>query len=318
MIRTVHQGLGPIGIATAKLCKEDPGIIIAGLSDIKPAENLYGLTARKDTKALLREAKPDVLIIATCSILDKIIGSIEDAAAEGVNVVTSAEEMFYPEYISKETAQYLNSLGERYGVSITGRGVNPGCLMDAFPLETFRESKMDSLEYISVTRHDDTTHRRNSVLNKTGAGRLPEDFANLGHVGLTMSATYLADNLNIRDYELEFNREPVIAERPLYPTQGNPINPGEIAGLHETCLVKTNGRTVISLDLQMYVGAKNENSVYIRGQRKGAQTEHKRSYNNIVNGDIATARILRHTIHQAVSAPYGLNRAPYPGPEILL
>jgi len=325
MIRVIHQGLGPIGRETARLVLQDKNLQIVGAIDPKYAGKdvgyllgikSLGIEITDNAEDLFKETKPDVLVLTTVSELDQIIPSIELAVTNGINIVSPSEELFYPQFVDKEKAEYLDKLASEYNVSILGRGVNPGCLMDTYPLHVFR-NHFTELGSMKVYRWDNTIERREPLLLKTGAGLTPEEFdqlnkqGKLGHVGLRMSGAFLADNIGLKDYEIVFSRKPVIAEEAIKPAHGKEIAKGYVTGLHETCDILIGGEKKISLDLRMFVGAENKNSVEISGR--------KIDYSNIVNGDIATTRILKDMISFVVRGPAGLNRVDYiPNPNKLL
>ena len=267
---------------------------------------------------LLKESKPDVLVLATSSLLKDMKPMLETAIASSVNVVSPGEELFYPQFVNKQLAEHIDQLAKRYGVRVLGRGVNPGCLMDSYPVQVFNQCKtarnFGDFEYIKIFRWDDTLERRSPLLIKTGAGLTEEDFykgigeGRIGHVGLRMSAAYLADHLGLVGYHIKFERKPIIAKERLKPLHGAEISAGDVAGLHEVCSVSLDGKTKIYLDLRMYVGATKNNSIIIGPIKDGKRTlDISFDYSNIVNGDIATHRILHQAIQHLVTGPSGLN-----------
>ncbi|MEA2036409.1 MAG: dihydrodipicolinate reductase, partial [Nanoarchaeota archaeon] len=210
MIRVVHQGLGPIGREIAKLVLRDEKLEIVGAVDINPEfvgkdlGDLLGIgkldiEVVDNAEELFKRTKPDVVVLATSSELSSIMPSLEIAIKSGVNVISPAEELFYPEFIDKEKAEYIDNLAKEYKVRVVGRGINPGCLMDSYPLSVFKRSGFVEIDSMKVCRWDDTSQRRRPLLEKTGAGLSKEEFyrldkdGKLGHVGLRMSAKYLAD-----------------------------------------------------------------------------------------------------------------------------
>ena len=71
--------------------------------------------------------------------------------------------------------------------------------------------------------------------------------------------------------------------------------------------------------MRMFVGAENKNSVEIVGIKNNKKHIKKADYSNIVNGDIATIRILKEAIKYVVDGPAGLNRVDFvPDPNKLL
>lgn len=341
-IKVVFQGLGPIGLGTAKLVYEDPRFEIVGAIEIDEryigkdlgallngngsSENRdIGVEVTDDAEKVFEETKPDVVLLATTSILDEeFINSIEVAVRNGVNVVSPCEELFYPEFIDDQKntsyAADIDTLAKENGVRVLGRGVNPGLLMDTYPLQVFRASgiKVDDLESMVVYRHDDTSLRRISLLDKIGVGLDPGEFneknarGEAGHVGLRMSAAYLADKIGLKGYKLGFGRRPVVASRPFKPLYSPELDSDVVKGLHETCDVIVDGQSVISLDLRLYDGAEKKNAVVINGKET--------DYSGMVDGDEATYRVLKDAIlHVAEEGKPGLNTISYvPDPMELL
>ncbi len=327
MIRIVHQGLGPIGQGTARLVLGDSKLKIVGVLDINPeyiGKDLgdllgishLGIKVLDNAEILFSKTQPDVVVLATCSNLKKLMPSLKIAIINRVNIVSPAEELFYPEFEHKEEATYIDKLAKRYNVRVIGGAVNPGCLMDAFPLQVFRKN-FDDLISMNIYRWDDTTERRATLLAKTGAGLSKEEFyalnkqGKLGHVGLRMSAAYLADKIGLKNYKIIFKREPIISEQTIKPKYGKTIQPKQVAGLHETCSIIIDGQQKISLDLRMYVGAKNKNSVDIVGIKNQNKYSKSIDYSNIVNGDISTTLILKDAISHVIKGPPGLNKINY-------
>lgn len=346
MINIVLQGLGAIGRKTLERIAEDPNLNIVGAIDTlltyrgMPVNEIIGagpdIKVSEDLVETLGKLKEDgknknaVLVVTTDSRLEKVLPSLMTAIEYGFDVVSPAEELFYPEYIDPIVAGYVDKLARENGVRILGGGVNPGCLMDRYPaflLEKYRKEHSNDFKVMEIYRWDDTLHRRLPLLKKTGTGLTEAEFrksdkeGNLGHVGLRLSSAYLAHALgwDIKDSEsckTTFERTPVIAQENIELPDGRIVQKGRVAGLHELCLMTGGNRQEVRLSLKMYVGAKNKNCTTIIGPN-GSKTTC--DYSNIVNGDIATIRILREMIYRAVEGPAGLNRVEYvPDPTVLL
>jgi len=323
MIKIVAQGLGPIGKETAKLISKNKDFEIVGAVDPKYRnvnlgdllENNLDIQIAENAEDAFKETKPDVVVLATCSRLDEIIPSLETAVKYGVNVVSPSEELFYPQSISPEKAKYIDELAEKSKVRILGGGVNPGCLMDTFPLYIFRKNNFVALSKMSVFRCENISERRDSLKKKLGVGLDEEKFYALnrknkiGHVGLVISASYLADNLGLKNYRINFLRKPIIND-----------SSGEVTGLHEICSVFDRGENKINLYLKMSLHSENRNSTNIKYVGKGfSTTTLSFDYSDIVNGDISTSRILEDAVRNVIKGPYGLNRINYvPDPYTLL
>ncbi len=317
MITVIQQGLGYIGRETAKLILQDKSLELVGAVDVNPeyvgkdlgeliSDKKIGIEVTNDADALMKKVKGkyNTVVLTTQSKLIEIKPALYIAATNGFNVISPAEELFYPEFVSMEDALYLDKLALENSVRIVGRGVNPGCLMDDYPLQVCMDNKFDKLNLMIIYRHCNTDERRDQLKKKIGFGLSREQFyelnkrGKLGHVGLKMSASYLADNMGLKNYKLDFIRGPVVRD-------------DVVQGLTETCYVSIDGKNTIILDLQMYSGLKNGSGVEITGQRNGSDLHVKDKYCDIVNGDLATARILKELIPYTVYGQYGLNSIDY-------
>ena len=107
-IRVALLGTGHMGAGIGRLALERPGLALVGAyarraaragSDLGPALGLdrsLGLAIRADLPGLLDEARPDVVIQATCSRLDEAEEELAICLARGVDTITIAEEVAWP------------------------------------------------------------------------------------------------------------------------------------------------------------------------------------------------------------------------------
>ena len=323
------QGLGPIGLGTAKLIMDDPDLDLCGavdtyryagshLGDIFGIGHGHYIVDSIDKVVLGSGSK--VLVLATKSMLSDIEEDIAKAIERGMHVVSPAEELFYPEHVNKDFKERIDKLAEKKGVCVIGRGVNPGVLMDTYPMYVIRdylldkEMKLGDIKSIEICRTDDTIERRSSLLAKTGAGISDASFfdemarsGKIGHIGLEMSATYIVHNLGIQYQNIGFLRVPVHAQHGVKPKNGSFIEERGISGISEQCEVfSVKGFPHLLLKLEMSVGAKSRNYVHIT-MLDGE--EYMKDYSSIVNGDIATCRILHYLARNITTYGIaGLNR----------
>ena len=333
-IKVIHQGLGPIGRETARFVLQDKELEIVGAVDTRKeligkdlgellGMDSIGVPVSSDIETVLIDAPdPKVLVLATTSLLSEAEKQINIAFWNNINVVSCCEQLFYPEFTDREAARRIDGLAKSRKMRVIGTGINPGCLMDAYPLKVIRERIVGKISLVEICRTDDTSERRAPLLKKTGAGLTAEKFyglssiGSIGHMGLQMSVVYLAealkDRLGIERYEIKFLREPIVAKEPVETKNYGTIEPGYVVGLHESCIVVADEAHKIRLDLSLYAGAKNRNSVSIDGKEMV-------NHDNFVNGDIATARILKEAVRNIYHSFPGLNRARYvPDMETLL
>ncbi|HWZ86741.1 MAG TPA: dihydrodipicolinate reductase [Thermoanaerobaculia bacterium] len=269
-VRVVLVGLGPIGVEVGRavagrgaftfLGAADPapdkagrllsdllGGAFAGVGISPSAAALYAQTAST-------RGRRDVVLLCTGSRLHTILPQIEEAIAAGFHVVSTCEELAYPELRHLPLARQIDRKAKEKGVAVLGTGVNPGLVMDRLVLAV--ASACVTVESVQVTRVVDAAKRRGPLRAKVGAGMTPQEFAagvaakKLGHVGLSESAALIALGLGLPIDEITETIKPVIAER---ETDG--VAPGRVLGLHQIALVQAGDEIKVSLDLTMAVGA---------------------------------------------------------------
>lgn len=270
-IRVLQYGLGPIGIALARLAASRPGIELVGAVDIAPdmqgkdlaaiigLPSPLGVAVTADADAALGRARPDVVLHATGSQLPAVKQQLLGILRAGAGVVSTCEELSYPFYRYPDLAAELGQAAEKAGVALLGTGVNPGFVMDKLPATLL--GACQKVERIEVVRIVDAAGRRGPLQRKVGAGMsVPEfqalaDAGKIGHVGLPESAHMLADVLRLpATREIGNELKPKVAEQEIR-TQFVHVLPGQVAGVDQTCTVSVGGHERIRLHLEMYMGA---------------------------------------------------------------
>jgi hypothetical protein len=263
-------GLGPIGIEVGKALAGREGIELSGAADPAPdkagrplasmldgafpgvmvtpsAAALYGQTSGSRSRS-------DVAVLCTGSRLHSMLPQIEEAIAAGLHIVSTCEELAYPELRHAPMARQIDRMAKEKGVAVLGTGVNPGLVMDRLVLAVAAACvRVDS---VRVTRVVDAAKRRGPLRAKVGAGLTREEFAagvsakKLGHVGLSESAAIIALGLGLPIDEITETIKPVIAQKDL-----DGIPAGGVLGLHQVALVQAGDEPKVVLDLKMAVGA---------------------------------------------------------------
>ena len=268
--RVALIGLGPIGIEVGKALAGRADIELLGAADPAPdkagkplsslldgafpgttvsesAERLYGESAS-------RRAKTDVAVLCTGSRLHSMLPQIEEAIDAGLHIVSTCEELSYPELRHHPMALKIDQRARAKGVAVLGTGVNPGLVMDRLVLAV--ASACVTVSSVRVTRVVDAAKRRGPLRAKVGAGLTRAEFdagvaaKKLGHVGLSESAAIIALGLGLPIDEITETIKPVIAEK---ETDGVPA--GRVLGLHQVALVQGGDEPKVVLDLTMAVGA---------------------------------------------------------------
>lgn len=268
--RVALVGLGPIGIEVGRALASRNGIELLGAADPAPDKAGQSLAtligsprggeARVDASAAVLYARSapsrqsrDVVVLCTGSRLDSVTPQILEAVEAGMHVVSTCEELSYPELKSAELGRRIDRKAKEHGVAVLGTGVNPGLVMDRLALAA--AGACVKVEKIKVTRIVDAAKRRGPLRAKVGAGLSREEFEQgvaakkLGHVGLAESAAILAVGLGLPIDQITETIEPVLASR---ETDGVPA--GGVLGLHQVAVVRAEGEIKVELDLTMAVG----------------------------------------------------------------
>jgi len=312
-IRVVQYGCGPIGCSIARLAASKPNLEIVGAIDLvnlgqdlgKVAEMGRNLGVAISNKDILDKLKPDVVLHATGSSLEKIYPQLEGIIKAGINLVSTCEELAYPYRKQPKLAAMLDKLAKEHQVSVLATGVNPGFLMDAWPL--FMTSVCQEVKYLKAVRVQDASPRRIPFQKKIGAGKSVAEFdelvgaGSLKHVGLPESIAMIAAGLGWELDDIKETIEPIITKTEVKSNYIT-VKPGQVAGVKQVGRGFKNSKELITLDFQAYVGApESYDGVYITGTPnmeviiKGG-----------TNGDLATAAIVVNSIPRVLEAPSGL------------
>jgi 4-hydroxy-tetrahydrodipicolinate reductase len=315
-IRVIHYGLGPIGLAAAKLVLRKPDMEIVGAVDIakemvgKDLGEILGVQplgvhVTDDAERLFAKTQADVVIHTAGSRMKRIAGQIEQILRGGKNIVSSAEELLFAVPENAEAAAKIHKLAREKGVTVLGTGVNPGFVMDALPLTL--TGVCEEVREVHVERVVDAGTRRYPLQRKVGAGMTPEVFRQkvaekaMGHVGIRESLHLIADRLHFTFDEIRESVEPVIAEKPV-KTDYFDLQPGDVAGIWNIGEGFCKGKKIVTLNLRMFIGAESpHDSIRI----VGTPALNLRIEGGVA-GDQATAAILVNSVPAVIAAAPGL------------
>lgn len=318
-IRVAMYGVGAVGALIAKHILEKKGIDIVAAIDIdkqKVGKDLAeiltlkaktGIIVRDNVEETLAKAKPDIAVHATASYLKQTYPQITAIVKQGVNVVSTCEELSYPYMSEPHFAHKLDSLAKKYDVTVLGTGINPGFLMDALVITL--TAPCERIDKIEVTRIMNAATRRVPFQKKIGAGLTVEEFRGkiknkqiTGHVGLEQSMAMVADALAWKlDKTVVQPAEPVIAEKPA-ASRDIKVPVGKVAGLKQTAKGIIKNKEAITLDFQAYIGAEEEyDAITIHGS-----PTIKQRIQPCVHGDSGTVAMIVNAIPRVINAPAGL------------
>jgi 4-hydroxy-tetrahydrodipicolinate reductase len=317
-IKVMHFGLGPIGAAIVKQVAARPGFKIVGAIDIDPAKvgrdlgDVVGLPKRTgikvsaDAARALKAAKPDVVVLCTGSSVKKVMGQIEAILQAKAAIVSTTEELSYPDYTHVRQGRQIDRLARKAKVAVLGTGVNPGFAMDALPIAL--TSVCERVDRITVHRVQDARIRRLPFQQKIGAGLTTEQFqkkvddGSVRHVGLTESIAMIADAMGWTLDRITDDIQPKLAQVTI-SSDFLAVDPGYVCGLIQDGVGYRKKDAVIRLHMEAYLGApESYDSVEIEGSPRISS-----KIAGGIHGDIATASIVVNSIPKVLNATPGLH-----------
>ena len=317
VVRVVSFGLGPIGLATARLALQKSSVQLVGAVDLDPAKvgkdlgelldpsRTTGVLVEADAEVALRRLQPDAVLHCTSSFLPEVKDQLLLAVRSGADVVSSTEELLWPELQHPALAQELDAAATAAGASILGTGVNPGYAMDFLPV--IASAAAFDVTAVKCTRVVDAATRRLPLQRKVGAGLSRSEFqqqlagGRMGHVGMRESVALLARALGFAVDRIDQTVEPVLAPEDL-KTPFLTVKEGQVAGIRNHGYGWIGKRSVLHLDLAMYVGAPDPRDEVVL---ESTPPLHLRFVGGIA-GDEATAAMLVNSLHGVVAARPGL------------
>jgi 4-hydroxy-tetrahydrodipicolinate reductase len=317
-IRVIQYGLGAIGRAAARLAVSRPGIELVGAVDRDPKlagkdlgevlglDRKLGVPVTDKPVILFAQTQADVVIHCTTSNFAEAYEQLTEIVRAGLHCVTSCEEALFPYYRYKVLAGKLDDLCIQRAAAVVGTGVNPGLVMDTLAL--LLTMACQHVEAVRVLRVVDAGTRREALQRKVGAALSEAEFNSqkverkVGHVGLAESLVFLADGLGWKLDEVKESLDPAIASKSI-KTEFLIVSEGGVAGVRQFARGLRGGKEVITLELQMYVGAPNpRDMIEIVGE-----PPLRLVIEGGVPGDVATPAILVNVLPRLMECPAGLH-----------
>ena len=133
-VRVVQYGTGKMSVYTMRYVFEKGGEVV-GAIDMNPAvigkdigEIMGGeqkgvkVTAVDKAEEMLKEVKPDIVIVETMSLLNDIKDAFLLCAKLGINAISTCEEAFFPFNSNPTVTNEIDELAKKNGCTITGSG----------------------------------------------------------------------------------------------------------------------------------------------------------------------------------------------------
>ena len=321
-VKVIIWGLGAMGGGMADMLLKKKGIEIVGVAGrgAKIGTSMYDYikTERGDRPDVLIQAaediiKPgaaDVVLLCTDSFTKNAFPRLKFIMEQGINVITSAEEMAYPAAQQPELAAELDKIAKENGVTCLGTGINPGHIMDLLVL--VMTGCLTDVEEITSRRVNSLSPFGPAVMEEQGIGISTEEFyerkANntmSGHVGFAESVGMIAEGLGLKVAEFSQDMNPITTDVDRKSPYGFAAA-GSCAGVAMTAeAVLDNGMKVHMDHPQQIepeqVGVHTGDYVIIKGT-----PDVNMSNTPEIEGGIGTMAMILNTIPHVINARPGL------------
>ena len=161
-VRVVQYGTGKMAVYTMRYVYEKGGEVV-GAVDLNPdvigkdiSEIMGGeskgikVTAVEHAEEMLKQVKPDIVIVETMSLLNDIKDAFLLCAKLGINAISTCEEAFFPFNSNPTVTEEIDNLAKKNGCTITGSGYQDvywGELIAAIAGSTQRITKIKGSSY---------------------------------------------------------------------------------------------------------------------------------------------------------------------------
>lgn len=228
-VKIAIWGFGAMGSGMAKMLLNKKGVDIVGVCDMHPERvdrdifEVLGVERgdrkpviiNKNIEEVLTEKCCDLCLCATDSFTQKAFPRLKYVLEQKINVISTAEEMAYPQAQNPELAAELDRIAKENGVSILGTGINPGLIMDL--LVVCLTGCMTDVEHVEAKRVNSLSPFGPAVMEEQGVGITVEDFNNgvedgslAGHVGFSESIRMIGDAIGWNVEKIEQQMKPIV------------------------------------------------------------------------------------------------------------
>lgn len=265
-IKVIIWGFGAMGSGMADMLLEKDGVDIVGVCDLDPkkvGKSIFDLLeaekgenpevkVEEDIEKIISENEADVALLATDSFTERAFDKIKLCLESGINVVSTAEEMAYPQAQSPKLSEKMDKIAKENGVSVLGTGINPGLIMDL--LVVMLTGACKDVEHIKAERVNDLSPFGPAVMEEQGVGTTVEEFKKgaedgsiAGHVGFHESIQMIADALGLElDRPISQDKKPIVSNVDRKAPYAE-VEAGNVAGVNMTGHGMIDGEKMIEM-----------------------------------------------------------------------
>lgn len=323
-VKVAIWGFGAMGSGVAKVLLAKKGVDIVGVCDIHPARVGKGIfevlgVEKGDRADVIVNPKIeevafnkncDICVIATDSFTKKAFPKIKYVLEQGINVVSTAEEMSYPKAQQPELAGELDRIAKENGVTVLGTGINPGLMMDL--LAICLTGCMTDVETVTCRRVNSLSPFGPAVMEEQGVGVTVEAFEKgvqdgtlAGHVGFAESVGMIAEALGWNVEKFEQQMKPIVTTVDRKSPYGFAAA-GDVAGVNMTGQGYVDGEVKIDMYHPQQIEPEMEGThtgdyIILKGT-----PEVNMAINPEVDGGIGTIAMVVNMIPHVINARPGL------------
>ncbi len=264
-VKVAVWGFGAMGSGMVKMISNKSGFDIVGVSDtyegfvgksifdllsIKNPQS-HDVLVEKNIERILVEEKPDVVLLATDSFTKKAYEKIKYIVKHKCNVISTAEEMAFPQAKEPELSKKMDQLAKDNGVTILGTGVNPGMMMDL--LAICISGVMTDVKDMEISRINSLSPFGPTVMEEQGVGLTLDSFNEKlikdelsGHVGFIESTYMIAKALGLEVQDFEQSMSPIVTNVDRKSPYGF-AKAGDVAGVDMRSFAKLSNQTNINM-----------------------------------------------------------------------
>ena len=191
-VKIAIWGFGAMGQGIAQVLLRKQGVEVCGVCDIDPqkvGKSIFevlnspqgehpAVEVRSDIEEVLA-TKPQLCILATDSFTSHAFPKLKLILEHGIDVISTAEEMSYPQAQEPELAQQLDKIAKENGATVLGTGINPGMMMDL--LAICLSGCMTDVEHIVCKRVNSLSPFGPTVMKEQGVGITVAEFEQLAY-----------------------------------------------------------------------------------------------------------------------------------------
>jgi hypothetical protein len=264
-VKVAIWGFGAMGSGMANMLLTKKGVDIIGVCDMHPARagksifeilgvergNREDIIIKADIDEVLTEKCCDICLCATDSFTKSAFPKLKSVLEKKINVISTAEEMSYPQAKNPELAAALNKIAKENGVTILGTGINPGLIMDL--LVVCLTGCMTEVTHVEAKRVNSLSPFGPAVMEEQGVGMKVDDFnagvkdgSLAGHVGFIESVNMIADSMGWKVDKFEQQMAPIVTTVDRKSPYGFAAA-GDVAGVNMTGQGYVDGEVKIDM-----------------------------------------------------------------------